>query len=187
MDENLNNYLKSAEEKMSHSLKHLESELTKLRAGRATPELVKDLKVNYYGQDMPLYQVANIAAADARTLIIQPWEKSMLDPIEKEILKANLGFTPINNGQVIRINIPELTEERRKQLAKQVKEEGEKAKIAIRNIRRDTISKVKKLTKEGVSEDAVRDLQDDIEDLTKKYVEKVDKVVQAKTKEIMSV
>ncbi len=187
MESNINSKLEEAKHRMEGAIKHLEGELVKIRAGRATPDLLKDIKVDYYGQTMPINQVANIAVADARTLIIQPWEKNMLEPIEKEILKANLGFTPVNNGKVIRITIPELTQERREQLAKQVKKEGEEAKVAVRNVRRDIISAIKKLKDQSVSEDAIKDALDEMEDITKDFIEKIDKIVKKKTEEIMTV
>ncbi len=187
MDTNITNNLEQAKQRMNGAIKHLEEELAKIRAGRATPDILKDIKVEYYGQSMPINQVANVVAADARTLIIQPWDKNMLDPIEKEILKANLGFTPINNGKVIRINIPELTQERREQLAKLVKKEGEDAKIAVRNIRRDIISSIKKLKDNGISEDEVKKGVEKAEEITKDFIEKIDKIIENKTKDVMSV
>ena len=186
MNEEVELYMDDCKERMQSSLKHLEDELTKIRAGKASPDMLKSIKVDYYGQITPLTQIANVGTADARTIVIQPWEKAMIVPIEKEIMKSNLGFNPVNNGEIIRINVPDLTEERRIKLAKQVKNEGENAKISIRNIRRDVISAIKDLEKEGLSEDQSKDAQTKVQDLTNNYSTKVDKFVEAKEKDLMS-
>ncbi len=191
MTEEVQMYLDDAKERMEGALKHLEDELAKIHAGKASPAMLKDIKVDYYGQMTPLTQVANVGVKDARTILVQPWEKKMLEVIEKEIMKANLGFNPVNNGEMLIINVPELTEERRKQLTKQVKQEGENTKIAIRNIRRDVISEIKKLEKakddSKISEDESKDAQDQVQKLTNDYIKKVEKIIDAKTKDIMTV
>lgn len=187
MDENIELYLDDAKERMEKSLVHLEESLSKLRAGKASPAMLKDIKVEYYGTLTPLTQMANIGTADARTIVIQPWDKSSISEIEKAIMKANLGFNPTNNGEIIRITVPELTEERRRQLSKSVKSEGENAKIAIRNIRRDIVSEIKKLEKEGVSEDVVKEGQKMVQKMTDDYITKIDKIIEAKQNDIMEV
>jgi len=166
MNEEIQMYLDDAEERMDKALTHLKEELSKIRAGKASPEMLKDVKVEYYGQLTPLKQMANVGTSDARTIVVQAWEKKMIGEIEKAILKANLGFNPVNNGEIIRIQVPELTEERREQLSKSIKQEGENAKIAVRNIRRDSITEIKKLEKEGVSEDESKEGQDLIQKFT---------------------
>ncbi len=187
MNEEAEMYLDDAKERMGESLKHLESELAKISAGKANPNMLRGISVDYYGTQTPLTQVANVGTSDARTIVIQPWEKPMIDIIEKEIMKANLGFNPVNNGEIIRINVPELTQERRLQLAKQVKNEGENAKIVIRNIRRETISEVKKLEKDGLSEDYSKTIQDEIQKITDSETKNVDKFVEVKDTEITSI
>ncbi len=187
MNEEVELYMEDAKERMDKALLHLEEELGKLRAGKASPSMLKDIKLDYYGQITPLTQMANVGTADARTIVIQPWEKKMIGEIEKAILKANLGFNPVNNGEIIRIVVPELTEERRQHLSKMVKTEGENAKVAIRNIRRDTITEIKKLEKDGLSEDLSKNVQDDVQKLTDDYTSKINKIIEAKQKEIMSI
>ena len=176
-----------AEENMQRGLKHLESELSRIRAGRASITMLDGIMVDYYGSPTPLSQVSSINVPDARTLAIQPWEKTMIDPIEKAILVANLGITPQNNGEVIRINIPMLTEDRRKDLVKQVKSEGESAKITIRNNRRDANEQLKKLLKEGLSEDLQKDAESIVQNLTDKFIKQIDDIIDAKDKDIMTV
>jgi len=184
----LNEIKKDAQTRMTKSIDALKNELTTLRTGRASTGLVDHLKVNYYGSDMPLNQVATVSVADARSLTITPWEKAMVGPIEKAILASNLGFTPNTLGQVIRINLPPLTEERRKELAKVVKGEGENAKVAIRNVRRDANEALKKLLKDkAVTEDEERKAQDDVQKLTDGKIAEVDKLLAEKEKELMSV
>ena len=184
----LNEIKKDAQNRMAKSVEAFRHDLTKLRTGRATTALVDHLKVNYYGSDMPLAQVATVAVADARSLTITPWEKGMVAAVEKAILASDLGLTPNTAGTVIRINLPPLTEERRKELSKHVHAEGENAKVAIRNVRRDAIQQVKELLKEKlVTEDDVRRAEDEIQKLTDKAVKDVDEVVKAKEQELMAV
>lgn len=172
---------------MEKAIAHLEVELGKMRAGRANPQMFDGLVVDYYGSPTPIAQVGNISVADARTLTIQPWEKNMLQPIERSIIAANLGVTPQNDGSIIRIFLPPLTEERRKEIVKRVQAEGEQSKVAIRNIRRDAIEQVKKLQKNGLSEDIALDAEKEIQDITNKFIATVDKHLASKEKEIMSV
>lgn len=172
---------------MKKAIQHLETELVKIRAGRANPNMLDGLVVDYYGSPTPISQVGNINATDARTLTIQPWEKNLLQPIERSIIAANLGVTPQNDGNVIRLFLPPLTEERRKELVKRVNAEGELSKIAIRNLRRDAIEHIKKLQKDGLSEDAAKDTEKDVQVLTDKYIAQIDKHLELKDKEIMSV
>lgn len=177
-----------AQTRMAKSIDALRTELTKLRTGRANSALVDNLKVAYYGSDMPLSQVATVAVADARTLTITPWEKTMIAPIEKAIYASDLGLTPNTAGTVIRINLPPLTEERRRELSKHVHGEGENTKVAIRNVRRDALQQVKELQKaKSISEDEERRAEDDIQKLTDKFVKDVDAVVKAKEDELMAV
>lgn len=182
------NIKKDAETRMHKSVDALKHELQRLRTGRASTALVEHLKVPYYGNDVPLSQVANVAVSDARSLTITPWEKSMVGAVEKAILGSDLGLTPTTAGVVIRINLPALTEERRKELGKHVHHEGEAAKVAVRNVRRDAMQQVKDLLKEKkVTEDEERRAEEDIQKLTDKFVKDVDGVVQAKEKELMAV
>jgi ribosome recycling factor len=184
----LNDIKKDATTRMNKSVEAFRQDLTKLRTGRATTAIVDHLKVNYYGSDMPLTQVASVAVADARSLTITPWEKAMVGPVEKAILASDLGLTPNTAGTVIRINLPPLTEERRKDLSKHVHHEGENAKVAIRNVRRDAIQHVKELLKDKkVTEDEARRSEDEIQKLTDKHVKDVDDVVKAKEQELMAV
>ena len=184
MDERIQVY----ETKMGKTLNALESELTTIRAGRANPHILDKLTVDYYGAPTPLQQVANISVPEARMIQIQPWESSMIKAIEKAILCSDLGLNPSNDGKMIRLVFPELTEERRKDLVKDVKKKGEAAKVAVRNIRRDAIDSIKKTGKEeGISEDEIKGLEDDAQKLTDKFVAKVDAAVDAKCKEILTV
>jgi len=184
----LNEIKKDAQARMAKSIEALRHDLTKLRTGRATTALVDHLKVNYYGSDMPLTQVASVTVTDARSLTISPWEKQMVSAVEKAILASDLGLTPNTAGTVIRINIPALTEERRRELSKHVHGEGENAKIAVRNIRRDANQQVKDLLKEKeITEDEERQTQDEIQKLTDKAIKDIDDVVKAKEQELMSV
>ncbi len=187
MNEEIEIIMEETTERMEGAITHLESELSKLRAGKATPTLLDGITVDYYGVNTPLNQVSNINTPDAKSVIVQPWEKTMLGPIEKAILAANIGLTPINNGEIIRINVPPLTEERRTQLVKMVKNEGESAKISIRNSRKWANDELKKLLKEGLSEDDEKTAEDNVQELTNKYIEKVDEVVEAKETDIMTV
>jgi ribosome recycling factor len=184
----INDIKKDAETRMKKSVEALRHELTRLRTGRASTALVDHLKVSYYGSDMPLTQVASVSVADARSIVITPWEKTMVAPIEKAILASDLGLTPNTAGTVIRINIPALTEERRKELSKHVSGEGENAKVAVRNIRRDALHQVKDLLKEKlISEDDEHRAEDDVQKLTDQYVKEVDGVVKAKEDELMAI
>lgn len=187
MNEEAQMYIDEAEEKMESAVSHYEASLAKIRAGKASPAMLADIRVDYYGTETALSGVANVGTTDARTIVVQPWEKSMLPKIEKEILAANLGVTPINNGEIIRIVVPALTEERRKQLVKQVKAEGENAKVAIRNIRQDTNKTLKQLEKDSITEDESKEGQEAVQKLTDKYVGKVDKISEAKEAEILKV
>lgn len=187
MSEELEMYIMDATSTMEKAISHLEAELVKLRAGRANPQMFDGLTVDYYGAPTPIAQVANITVADARTLTIQPWEKNMLQAIERSIIAANLGVTPQNDGIIIRIFLPPLTEERRREIVKRVQGEGEHSKVAIRNIRRDAIEQVKKLQKNGLSEDTAADAEKEIQELTNKFIALVDKTLAAKEKEVMSV
>ncbi|MFO7754951.1 MAG: ribosome recycling factor [Bacteroidales bacterium] len=187
MNEEIEIIMEETTERMEGAINHLEAELSKLRAGKATPTLLDGITVDYYGVNTPLNQVSNINTPDAKSVIVQPWEKTMLGPIEKAILAANIGLTPINNGEIIRINVPPLTEERRTQLVKMVKNEGESAKISIRNSRKWANDELKKLLKEGLPEDDEKTAEDNVQELTNKYIEKVDEVVEAKETDIMTV
>ncbi len=178
---------KNAEERMNKAISALKKDLLTLRAGRATPALLDRVQVEYYGTMTPVNQLANITTPDPRTLVIQPWDKSALGEVEKAIMKSDLGLNPSNDGSVIRIMIPPLTEERRTELVKMTKKYGEEAKVAIRNIRRDANDEIKKLEKTTISEDESRRHQEDIQKTTDRFIAEVDKIVAAKEKEIMEV
>ena len=180
-------YLKNAEESMQMAVEYLDDTLSHIRAGKASPKLIDGIRVDYYGSMSPISNVANVGVPDARTIAITPWEKSMIKEIEKAILNSDLGITPENNGEMIRLNIPPLTEERRKQLVKQCKAEAENAKVSIRNARRDTIDKLKKEVKNGLSEDIEKDAEGDVQKLHDKYIKEVDRVFAEKEKEILTV
>ena len=177
----------AAKDKMNGAIEHLDSELKNFRAGKANTAIFNTVMVNYSGSPTPVPQVASITAPDARTMLIQPWEKNMIAPIEKAIMDANLGFTPQNNGEHIRINIPPLTEDRRKDLVKKAKAEGENAKISIRNARKDGIDTLKKAQKDGMPEDVVKDSEAAIQKDVDAFNKKVDELLAAKEKEIMTV
>jgi ribosome recycling factor len=187
MSDDLELILEDARDSMKKALNHLESELIKIRAGKANPQMLEGLTVDYYGNPTVLNQVGNISIMDARTLTIQPWEKNMLQPIERAIINANLGVTPQNDGNIIRLFMPPLTEERRKEFVRRASGEGEQSRVAIRNIRRDAIEQIKKLQKDGLSEDEAKDAEKEIQDITDKYISLVDKHLAAKEKEIMAV
>ncbi len=172
---------------MKKAIDHFETELTKIRAGKASPNMLDGIVVDYYGNPTPIGQVGNISVMDARTITIQPWEKNMLQPIERSIIAANIGINPQNDGNLIRLFLPPLTEERRKELVKRTNVEGEHAKIAVRNIRRDAIEQIKRLQKDGLSEDAAKDGENEIQEITNNYILLVDKHLAAKEKEIMAV
>ena len=181
-------HLKLYEDKMEKSLDVLLDEYASIRAGRANPHVLDRLRIDYYGTPTPIQQVGNVPVPEARMIVIQPWEKSLLKEIEKAILVSDLGINPTNDGNVIRLVFPELTEERRKDLAKDVKKKGEGAKVAIRNIRRDAMDSIKKMEKAGdISEDDLKQGEEKIQKITDKMIEKVDKAIETKTKEIMTV
>lgn len=183
MDEKLLVY----EEKMSKTLNNLEEEYAAIRAGRANPHVLDKLRVDYYGTPSPIQSVANVSVPEPRMIQIQPWEASMVKEIEKAIMSSDLGINPTNDGKLIRLVFPELTEERRKELAKDIKKKGENAKVAIRNIRRDAMDQFKKLGKEDVSEDQIKDLEDGVQKMTDQFVAKIDKAVDAKSQEVLTV
>ncbi|MBP5266209.1 MAG: ribosome recycling factor [Lachnospiraceae bacterium] len=183
MDERLKQY----EDKMNKSLDNLLSEFSSIRAGRANPHILDKLMVDYYGAPTPIQQVANVSVPEARMIQIQPWEPAMVKEIEKAILCSDIGINPTNDGKMIRLVFPELTEERRKDLAKDVKKKGENAKVAIRNIRRDAIDAFKKLKDEDMSEDAIKDLEDETQKLTDSFIKKIDAAIDDKSKEVMTV
>ena len=187
MNEDLLIVLEIAGEKMEKAVNHLELELSRIRAGKANPHLLDGITVDYYGVVTPLSQVANISTPDPKTIAIQPWEKNMIGPVEKAIMASNLGITPVNNGEIIRISIPPLTEERRKNLVKQVKQEGENAKVSIRNTRRDANEEIKQLQKDGIPEDEAKKAEEEVQKLTTEFTAKVDQEIEAKEKEIMTV
>jgi ribosome recycling factor len=179
--------LDSTKELMDGSLAHLEKEFLNIRAGKASPAMLGGVRVDYYGSATPLSQVANINVPDARTITVTPWEKNMLHPIEKAIMIANLGFNPMNNGDNIIISVPALTEERRRDLAKQAKAEAEDAKIGIRSARKEANTDIKKLEKDGLSEDVCKGAEEEVQDLTNSYIRKVDELLALKEVEIMKV
>ncbi len=179
--------LKIYEEKMNKTMANLKEELDTIRAGRANPKILDRIKVDYYGTMTPINQMAGINVPEARILQIQPWDATAIKAIEKAILTSEIGITPNNDGKVIRLVFPELTEQRRKELSKDVKKKGEEAKVAVRNIRRDAIDHIKKLSKEDVSEDIIKDLEEQMQKMTDKFVDEVDNNVESKSKEIMTV
>lgn len=187
MTADISNIIAGAEEQMKKAINHLEAELIKIRAGKANPQMLDNIIVDYYGSPMPINQVANISVMDARTLTIQPWEKNMLQPIERAIINGNIGVTPQNDGVIIRLFLPPLTEERRKELVKKCQAEGEHSKIAIRSIRREAIESIKKLQKSGLSEDAAKDSEAEVQQVTDKFISVIDKHLVTKEKEIMAV
>lgn len=179
--------LEETEEQMNKSVQFLEKELHKLRTGKATPQMLEGIRINYYGVSTPIEQTANITTPDARQIIIQPWDKSVISDIDKAIMAANIGLNPKNEGEVLRIIVPPLTEERRRDLVKKARVEAEEAKISIRNIRRSSNEMAKDLEKEGVAEDEVKKLEEEIQKLTGRFIEMVDKIVVQKEKDIMTV
>jgi ribosome recycling factor len=187
MTEEINFILDSTKESMDGSVAHLEKEFLNIRAGKASPAMLGSVFVDYYGSATPLSQVAKLSVPDARTITLQPFEKNMLQPIEKAIMIANIGFNPMNNGDVIIISVPPLTEERRRELAKQAKTEADDAKIGVRNVRKDANSDIKKLEKEGTSEDLCKDAEDSVQKLTDIYIRKIDELLVVKEAEIMKV
>ena len=172
---------------MKKAMEHLETELVKIRAGKASPAMLDGIMVNYYGNPTPINQVGNLSAVDARTLTIQPREKNMLQPIERAIIAANIGINPQNDGNIIRLFLPPLTEERRKEMVKRSNAEGEQAKITVRNIRRDAIELIKKAQREGLSEDEAKDAENEVQGVTDNYITLIEKRLSSKEKEIMMV
>lgn len=187
MQEEIELVLEDAKEKMAKALEHLDTELGKIRAGKANPKMLDGVLVEYYGSMSPLSQVANVSTPDPRTLAIQPWEKGLITAIEKAIMAANLGMNPDNNGDIIRINIPPLTEERRHDLVKQAKKEVEDAKISIRNARRDSNEELKRMKKDGLSEDLEKDAEAEVQKLTDEFIKKTDVMFEKKEKDILTV
>jgi ribosome recycling factor len=187
MTEEIKLIIEDMKEHMEKAIEHLEVELSKVRAGKANPSMFDTVHVDYYGTITPLSQVANINTPDARSIVIQPWEKAMIEPIEKAINAANLGFNPQNDGTLIRINVPPLTEERRKDLVKKARSEGEHSKITIRNLRRDANEHVKKEHKAGLPEDMAKDAEDSVQDLTNSFITKIDNHLDVKEKEILTI
>jgi len=187
MEEEARFCIDMAGEKMERAIKHLEDELVHVRAGKATPTILDGISIDYYGAITPLSQVSNIGTPDPKTIVIQPWDKSMIDTIEKAILKANIGLTPMNNGEMVRLSIPPLTEERRRNLVKQVKTMGENTRVSIRNARRDANEELKKLLKAGLPEDIEIESVEEVQQMTDEYIRKTDVVVASKEKDIMTV
>ena len=187
MSEEVQLYFDDAKEKMDKALTHLDNELMKIRAGKASPSMLQGVFVDYYGSKVPLTQIANVNTSDARTLVIQPWEKKTIDAIEKALFAANLGLTPVNNGELIRLNIPPLTEDRRISMVKLVKHEGENAKVSIRNARRESIDEIKKLQKQGIPEDEIKKAEEEMQKQTDLYSKKVDEILHKKETEILAV
>jgi len=187
MEEEVDLILETVAEEMEGSIEHMKKEFIKIRAGKATPTMLNGVMVDYYGSMTPLAQVSNINTPDGRTLSIQPWERNMIDPIERAIINSNLGFAPMNNGESIIISIPPLTEERRRALAKQSRAESENAKISVRNHRKEANDEVKQLEKDGLSEDRAKDVEGEIQELTNKYNKVIEVLEKEKEKEIMTV
>ncbi len=187
MEEDIQLQLEITEEMMTKAVQHLEDELLRIRAGKATPNILDGITVDYYGSITPLNQVSNINTPDAKTIVIQPWEKAMVEPIEKAILAANIGLTPVNNGEMIHINIPPLTEERRLNLVKQIRNLGENTRVSIRNSRREANDTLKQMKKDGLSEDLEKDAEANVQKLTDDYIKKVDELIEAKEVDIMTV
>lgn len=187
MNEDIDSYLKKGKNHMDASLEHLSKELVKIRTGKASPAMLNGLLVDYYGNPTPLNQVANVGVADARTLTIQPWEKSLLGTIEQVIFAANLGITPMNDGEIIRINIPPLTEERRRELVKQAKHLGEEAKVSLRSARHKLMDFIKEEVKNGYPEDMGKRREAEVDKMVHDYYDRIDKMIEVKEKDIMTV
>lgn len=187
MTEELNMVFDMANESMEQSLGHLETELTNIRAGKASPSMLSSVKVEYYGSETPLSQVANVNTTDARTLVVQPWEKAMLEDVARAIEYANLGLNPQNNGEMIIISVPVLTEERRKELSKKAHAEGENAKVSIRNARKEAMDEIKKMEKDGLSEDMSKTAQAKVQGIVDGFSERIDRLIEIKEKDIMTV
>jgi ribosome recycling factor len=187
MNEDVELIYEMTKERMEKAIEHLDNELIRIRAGKANIHILDGIMVDYYGTPTPLNQVSNISTPDAKTLMIQPWEKTMIRPIEKALMNSNVGITPSNNGEVIRLAIPQLTEERRRDLVKQVKNEGENARVSVRNSRRDANDEYKQMQKDGLSEDEAKTAELRIQKLTDEFSEKVDKIVGSKEEDIMTI
>ncbi len=187
LSEEIGSVMDAAAGSMEAALEHLRFELTKIRTGKASASLLIDIAVNYYGQMTPVNQVASVATADARTIVIQPWEKSLLAPIERAIFEANLGITPMNDGEVIRLSIPPLTEERRKDLVKQARHLGEEAKISLRSARHKALDHIKKAVKDGFPEDTGRQKEQEVQQLVNDYTRKIDQTIESKEKDLLTV
>lgn len=187
MQEEVQMLLDICREKMEHAIAHLDKELVHLRAGKASPRMLDTVMVLYYGSLVPISQVSNINTPDARTIAIQPWEKSMIHPIEKAIINSNLGFNPDNNGEIIRINVPAPTEQRRKDMVKQVNKEGEIAKVSLRSARKDANDNLKKMLKEGLSEDSEKDAEEVVQGMVNDFSKKIDKMLDEKSIEILTI
>ena len=187
MEEEIEFYLDHAKETMGKTVTHTSVELGKIRAGKATPGMLDGLSVEYYGNPTPINQVSSVTTPDARTIAIKPWEKNMISEIEKAIINSDLGLNPQNDGELIRLNIPPLTEERRKSLVKQAKAEAENGKISLRNVRKDTNDSLKKLLKDGAPEDAIKDAEDSVQSITDGHVKKIDEILAKKEEDIMTI
>lgn len=187
MNEEVQMVYDMAKENMEKAIEHLDNELMRIRAGKANVHILDAVMVDYYGTPTPLNQVSNVSTPDAKTIMIQPWEKSMIDPIEKALMQSNVGITPGNNGEVIRLVVPQLTEERRRELVKLVKTEGENARVSVRNTRREANDEYKNMQKDGLSEDETKTAEDNIQKLTDEFTEKVEKIVEAKDQDIMTI
>lgn len=187
MDEEVKMQIEFAQESMQSAIEHLNSQLTKIRAGKANLHMLDGIMIDYYGTNTPLNQVSNVNTPEPKMITIQPWEKSLIDEIEKAIMKANIGITPMNDGEMIRLSIPPLTEERRLNLVKQIKNEGENSKISIRNARRDANDELKKMKKDGLSEDLEKDAEGIIQKLTDKFSKSVDEIIAEKENDVMTV
>jgi len=187
MNDLIKKQLDDAKSHMEKAIEFCDGELTKIRAGKAMPSMLDGIYVDYYGTPTPLNQIGTVNTPDARTLVVQPWEKSMISPIERAIMEANIGLNPQNDGLVIRLNVPPLTEERRKDLVKKVKEEAEKGRIAVRNIRKDANEKIKRTKSEGVSDDEIKGGENEVQKLTDSCISRIDRLMEAKEKDIMTV
>ena len=187
MQEEVQMVLDICRERMENALIHLDKELVHIRAGKSSPRMLDSVSVLYYGSMVPIAQVSNINTPDARTIVVQPWEKSMIHPIEKAIINSNLGFNPDNNGEIIRINVPTPTEQRRKEMVKQVNKEGEIAKVSLRSARKDTNDNLKKMLKDGLSEDLEKDAETDVQNMINEFSKKIDKMLDEKNVEILTI
>ena len=187
MNEDVQMIIDICRERMDDALAHLDKELVHIRAGKASPRMLDTVMVNYYGSMVPISQVSNITTPDARTIVVQPWEKPMIHPIEKAIINSNLGFNPDNNGEIIRINVPAPTEQRRKEMVKIVNKEGEIAKVSLRSARKDANDNLKKLIKDGLSEDDEKDAETEVQDMTTDFSKKIDKMLDEKNVEVLTI